>query len=416
MFKIMNTFNKVKMMMATLLLVVVGAGCNKELDEAPVLRYTGEANMTIEELLALHQVGSVDSYSEIPEGTIVTGVITSSDQEGNCYKYLTIQDETGAIMIKVDDSKLYPRYRIGQRLYVECRDMVIGDYRKNKQLGFWVDGSITGIPSSREAMYLYRDDVCGAEPEALVITSKNDIDPSMYNRLVKLEGCHFEEGGTATYCDPGAATSRNIVMSDNTQIVLRTSNYATFANNVLPAGEGDLYGILTIYNTTPQLIIRSLADVRMAGGGANPGTTETLYSVDFSSNPLENQGWTVQGDAGWFYWTGGPAFAIQNQGSDMIDSWLVSPAISGLSGYQDVFVEVDDVMNASASGMMEMYYSTSFNGTDLDANSWTLFNRQQPLPAEVIANSNFRIAFRYRDANGANWRINSVQIKGVPVR
>ena len=61
MFKIMNTFNKVKMMMAALLLVVVGAGCNKELDEAPVLRYTGEANMTIEDLLALHQVSSVDS-------------------------------------------------------------------------------------------------------------------------------------------------------------------------------------------------------------------------------------------------------------------------------------------------------------------------------------------------------------------
>ena len=412
----MNSFNKVKMMIAALLLVVVGAGCNKELDEAPVLRYAGEANMTIEDLLALHEVGSVDSYSEIPEGTIITGIITSSDQEGNCYKYLTIQDETGAIMIKVDDSKLYPKYRIGQRLFVECRDMVIGDYRKNKQLGFWVDGSISGIPSSREPMYLYRDNVCGPEPEALVITSKNDIDESMYNRLVKLEGCHFEEGGTATYCDPGAATSRNIVMSDNTQIVLRTSNYATFANTVLPTGEGDLYGILTIYNTTPQLIIRSLADVRMSGGGVNPGTTETLYSVDFSSDPLEGQGWTVQGDAGWFYWTGGPAFAIQNQTGDVIDSWLVSPAISGLSGYQDVLVMVEDVANASDNGLMEMYYSTSFNGTAINASDWTVFHNMETLPADVASNSNFRIAFRYRDANGANWRINSVQIKGVPVR
>ena len=181
-----------------------------------------------------------------------------------------------------------------------------------------------------------------------------------------------------TYCEPGAATSRNIVMSDNTQIVLRTSNYAKFASTILPSGEGDIYGILTIYNTTPQLIIRSLADVRISGGGVNPGTAETLYSVDFSSNPLENQGWTVQGDAGWFYWTGGPAFAIQNQNSNVIDSWLVSPAISGLNSYQDVFVTVEDVVNASANGLMEMYYSTSFNGTNFDANSWTMFNRSQP--------------------------------------
>jgi PBP1b-binding outer membrane lipoprotein LpoB len=413
----MNTISKVKTMMAVVLLALLAVGCNKELDEAPVLTYNGQANMTIDELLSYHTVGSVDSYSEIPEGTIITGVVTSSDQEGNCYKYLTIQDETGAIMIKVDDSHLYPKYSIGQRIFVECGDMVIGDYRKNKQLGFWVDGTMTGISSSREDMYLYRDGVCGAEPEALVITSKNQLDESMYNRLVKLEGCHFEDGGRANYCDAGTNTSRNIVMGDNTEIVLRTSSYATFANTLLPEGEGDIYGILTIYNTTPQLIIRSLADVRIGGGGGvNPADVQTLYSVDLTQNPLEGQGWSVQGDEGWFYWTGGPAFAIQNQASTMIDSWLVSPAIGGLSGYENVFVAVEDVANASATGMMEMYYSTSFNGTSIDENGWVRFNKLEALPAEVTSSSNFRIAFRYRDANGANWRINSVQVKGTPVR
>jgi len=413
----MNTISKVKTMMAVVLLALLAVGCNKELDEAPVLTYNGQANMTIDELLSYHTVGSTDSYSEIPEGTVITGVVTSSDQEGNCYKYLTIQDETGAIMIKVDDSHLYPKYSIGQRIYVECGDMVIGDYRKNKQLGFWVDGTMTGISSSREDMYLYRDGVCGAEPEALVITSKNQLDESMYNRLVKLEGCHFEDGGRANYCDAGTNTSRNIVMGDNTEIVLRTSSYATFANTLLPEGEGDIYGILTIYNTTPQLIIRSLADVRIGGGGGvNPADVQTLYSVDFTQNPLEGQGWSVQGDEGWFYWTGGPAFAIQNQASTVIDSWLVSPAIGGLSGYENVFVAVEDVANASATGMMEMYYSTSFNGTSIDENGWVRFNKLEALPAEVISSSNFRIAFRYRDANGANWRINSVQVKGTPVR
>ena len=230
----MNTISKVKTMMAVALLALLAAGCNKELDVAPVLTYPGTANMTIEELLSYHTVSGTDSYSEIPEGTVITGVVTSSDQEGNCYKYLTIQDETGAIMIKVDDSHLYPKYSIGQRIFVECDGLVIGDYRKNKQLGLWVDGAMTGISSSREDMYLHRDGVCGAEPEALVITSKNELDESMYNRLVKLEGCHFEDGGKANYCDAGANTSRNIVMGDNTEIVLRTSSYATFANTLLP--------------------------------------------------------------------------------------------------------------------------------------------------------------------------------------
>ena len=91
----MNIFRNFRMILAVLPLLLLGAACNKELDEAPVLTYHGSANMTIEELLSYHTVSGTDSYSEIPAGTVITGVVTSSDHAGNCYKYLTIQDETG---------------------------------------------------------------------------------------------------------------------------------------------------------------------------------------------------------------------------------------------------------------------------------------------------------------------------------
>lgn len=413
----MNTMNRIKMMLVGLLLVIFGTACEKELDVAPVLSYDGEANMTIAELCELHAVGSQDSYSEIPDGTVITGIVTSSDKSGNCYKYLTIQDETGAIMIKIDDSSLDPKYRIGQRVYVECGDMVIGDYRKNKQLGFWIDGSMAGISSSQEDLYIFRDGVCGAEPEAVTITSKYDIDESMYNKLVKLENCHFDDGGSEIYCEPNASTSRNIVMADNSIIVLRTSNYANFASEILPEGNGDIYGILTIYNTTPQLVIRSIEDVHIGnGGGGNVNGTVTVFQPDLTNDPIANQGWSVQGDAGWFYYAAGEAFAIQNPNSTTIDSWLVSPAITGLEDYEDVYVEIDDNANPTpGSGLFEMYYTTDFNGSFTPA-VWTRFNKNEILPDYVVANQNFRIAFRYKDANGANWRINDIKVKGTSIR
>lgn len=408
----MRTVNILKSLSVILLLALVATACKRELDEAPVLTFDGKANMTIAELCDLHTVGASDAYSEIPDGTVITGVITSSDQAGNCYKYLTIQDETGAIMIKIDDSALYPKYRIGQRVYVKCGDLQIGDYHKNKQLGFWVDGAMTGIATSQEDLYIFRDGVCGDEPEPVVITSAQQIDESMYNCLVKIEGCHFRDGGALNYCDAGTNTSRDIVLQDETTIVLRTSSYADFANTLLPEGTGDIVGILTIYNTTMQLIIRSVEDVHITP----PVNAEILYSVDFTTDPLTTQGWTVQGDEGWFYYATGQAFAIQNPSTDDIDSWVVSPAFGNFAGYDNVYVDIEDVKNQSAPNSMTICYSTASTGGNFDVAQWTPCNELTALPAEVTANPNFRIAFHYHDANGANWRISDVKLMGISAR
>ena len=409
----MNIIRNIKLFAAAALLVLAGTSCEKEMDVAPVLTYEGHANMTIAELNALHQVGSADSYDPIPEGTVISGVIVSSDQAGNCYKYLTIQDETGGIQIKVDNSSLYPKYQIGQRIFVECKDLVIGDYRKNKQLGFWSNGSMAGLATSQEPLYLYRDGLVGSEPSPIVLNSKSEATEDMYNCLVILKDCHFANPGER-YSDPDASTSRDIVMSDNSVIVLRTSNYADFASQLLPNGTGDIVGILTIYNTTLQLTIRSLDDVRI--GNTPAVETRTLYQVDFSNNPIENQGWSVLGDEGWFYYTAGQSFAIQNQAATSIESWLVSPVISGLNGYDNVTLMMGNENCQVTHGSASKYYSVDFNGTDVTSATWTAVPANGILPPEAINSSNLRIAFRYNGHSGDFWSIPEVKITGVAGR
>lgn len=393
-----NLMNKIQLLAISLVILIAGASCERELDEAPVLTYDGEANMTIAELCDLHSVGSVDSYTEIPAGTVISGTVTSSDKDGNCYKYITIQDETGGIMIKIDDSSLDPKYSIGQRVYVECGDMVIGDYRKNKQLGFWVDGAMAGIASSQEDLYIFRDGVCGEEPEAVVVTSASELNESLCNRLVKLQNVHFEEGGQATYCDPGANTNRKIFFEDNTRFDLRTSSYATFANEILPEGNGDLYGILTIYNTGYQFTIRSLADVRIGNGTGGGSTGNEPIQVDLT------QGWTPQGDAGWQYNAARQSIAIQNAGADMIDSWYISPAIN-TSALENAVLSI--VENKAGDAQCDIYYATNFTGNDFNPNNWTIYTSGSVLPSD----SNLRIAFRFRGNNGAYWEIKDIKIQ-----
>ena len=405
----MNIIRNIKLF-AVAILVLIGTSCEKELDVAPVLTYDGHATMTIAELTALHTIGSVDSYDSIPAGTVISGIIVSSDQAGNCYKYLTIQDETGGIQIKVDNSSLYPKYQIGQRIFVECKDLVIGDYRKNPQLGFWNDGSMSGIATSQEPLYLYRDGLIGDEPAPIVINSLGEVTEDMYNRLVILKECHFADPGE-TYSNADASTSRNIVMSDNSVIVLRTSNYAKFASQLLPNGTGDVVGILTVYNTTVQLTIRSLEDVHI--GNTPAVETQTLFQVDFSQNPIESQGWSVTGDEGWFYYQAGQSFAIQNQNTASIDSWLVSPTLPNLGGYNNVTLVMNGEICQVSSGQAKKFYSVDYDGQNWDNATWTEIPTNGILPSEALGSSNLHIAFQFNGANGDFWRIPELKITGT---
>ena len=406
----MNAIHKIKLTFIATLLLIGGVSCDKELDVAPVMTYDGNATMTIAELKALHTIGSEDSFDSIPNWAVICGTIISSDQEGNCYKYLTIQDETGGIQIKIDNSSLYPKYQIGQRIFVECKDLVIGDYRKNPQIGFWSNGSMAGIATSQEPLYIFRDGLVGAEPIPLVLNSKNEATDEMINKLVLLKNCHFANPGE-TYSDPDASTSRDIVMPDNSVIVLRTSNYAKFASQPLPNGTGDIVGILTVYSTTLQLTIRDLNDVRIA----NTPVIETvdIYNVDFSNDPIANQGWSVLGDEGWFYYAQGAAFAVQNQGATAIDSWLVSPALSNLGNYDNVTLSLPNEQCQVTNGTAYKYYSVDFNGTDVNSATWTPVPSNGILPAEATNNANLRIAFRFNGSNGDFWKIPSLKITGT---
>ena len=253
--------NHIVLILGLLMLVV---SCTKpQEDIPPVVENDDEVTMTIAELLALYTVNNDISYAEIPEGTVISGVVSSSDKEKNCYQYLTIQDETGGIMISLRNTELYAKYPVGLPLKVKCDGLYIGHKYRNKQIAKVQDGAMTAINKSEEENYLFPDGEVGPEPTPLVITSKNQIDDSYFNRLVRVEGCRLQNGGVDVFCPDTVSTytTRYMMLEDSTTMGLRTMSRATFANELLPAGRCNLTGILINSNAGPQLYLRSLDDV-----------------------------------------------------------------------------------------------------------------------------------------------------------
>ena len=91
----------------------------------------------ISELAARYNYGSQQAVL-IQDNIVISGKVSTDDQPGNFYKTMYIQDETGAIEIKVGRNGLYNEYKPGQTIFVDCNGLYVGMYG-------YKDGDGTGM-------------------------------------------------------------------------------------------------------------------------------------------------------------------------------------------------------------------------------------------------------------------------------
>lgn len=340
--------------------------CEKELAVAPPLTYDGEATWTIRDLL------NCDTASQLPD-SVITGIVVSSDEKGSFYKSLVIQDETGGIQIKVDNSSLFSRYKIGQRVYVKCKDLVLGKYYNLPQMGIGEVTDLIAIPSKYEFQHIYRDGVPETEPAPFEITSATTEDElnAHLNMLVEIPNCQFVQKGVP-FVDPlntRPYTSRDINLRiGSNNLTVNTSKYVDdeIGKTLTPDGTGTVRGILTIYQTysSPvyQIVLRSIKDIDFVW-------TEKVYDLaDHLSQSMF--GWSAKNSgASWTTVTSQSAFMIEGTGTES-NSWLISPALN-FTGYTRADVSFDRLILGNND--LTMYYTTTAYtpGSDIVTANWT---------------------------------------------
>ncbi len=92
---------------------------------------------TIRELKTRYKPGGVD----IEEDIWIKGQVVSSDQSGNLYKEVYIQDETGGIDLKLGRGSIYSEFPRGMWVYVDCTGLTLGAYNGMPQLGAEADNT-----------------------------------------------------------------------------------------------------------------------------------------------------------------------------------------------------------------------------------------------------------------------------------
>ena len=90
---------------------------------------------TIAEVKDMYKANGNKPY-RVAKNCVIKGQVTTSDQVGNLYKSLYIQDETAGIEIKIGKNGLYNEYKLGQWVYVVCTDLTVGDYNGLINIGY----------------------------------------------------------------------------------------------------------------------------------------------------------------------------------------------------------------------------------------------------------------------------------------
>lgn len=281
--------------------------CERDYD-APLLtepEYTGPAaNITISELRTQNAAATDKAPIIITQDQVLKAVITGNDESGNIFKKIYLQDETGAIEMEVDQSSVYNYYPVGQTVYVDLNGLSISVYGDEQQLGH-PEGYLFRTPWEDFEKHVSKDGWANpenAKPVVIDDISTINAAPDNYKfKLVQFTGVTFQNGGKGIFAPEDGYGEENITDSHGNTIMIRTSNYASFAGNKLPEGKGNVTGILGRFRGTWQLTLRTANDVSdFTGsneeeggneGGETPSGEIVLFQESFGTPEKSGNYW-----------------------------------------------------------------------------------------------------------------------------
>lgn len=252
--------------------------CKKDLDQPDIKHFPDSNVWTVGQLLTALETGEYN----FDEDAIVKGYVIADETNGNIYRTIYLRGEDGKCIAmyrpKGDDFIVKVGNHIGFKLY----GSVLGDYSGLPQIQIQDE--------NYNSLFVVYDKECPDKVQPRYVTVE-DVESGEYLcDLVKLHDMQFMPYANCNFYDPnntqGNATSRNIYTCDFKKLVVRTSQYASFAEDPLPSGNGSITAIATVFikndgTKTWQLLVRNINDINMNGdrcGGE--GTRENPYTAN----------------------------------------------------------------------------------------------------------------------------------------
>ncbi len=379
-----------------------------------------------------------NGYVKIEEDMQIKGVVTGNDYAGNIYQQIPVQDETGALVVGVSASALHGFLPEGQEILIDLKDLYIGGYGEQCQIGSVYTSPNTGKTGiGRMDRYTWQKHfrLIGEADVAKADALAEDFDPSKLTdasymeanagKLMTIRRVSFlnADGKSVFAPDDGSVAltsncaNRALREYSSKNIVVRTSTYADFAQEIIPEGTKDIKGIFTRYYDTWQILLRSTDDITDSQTAALEGLFDSQgdFVVEDKQLPEElNYIWTWSGSYGM------KASAFLSNTNYASESWLISPVIdlSQLTSATLTFQQAGNFFSDMQADCSVLVSTDRQDWTPLtvegwpEGNSWTFYDSTADLSA-YAGQSQVYIAFRYTssDMKAGTWEVRNVVVE-----
>lgn len=288
----MKKIKYIKFMMAALLLGLSVTSCMDDDWDDPTGDVAPYGNNNLQETNVMTIADLKDKYASalkaqndttrITENVQIKARVVGNDLGGNIYNYIAVDDGTSGLIINIAQGGLWAYLPVGQEILVELKDLYIGPYNNQPQIGtpYTYTNRNTGTTytyPSRMSRTIWKEhfkiignaDPATATPIEIDMSRLSDTDymNGLVGRLIVAKDVTLTEAdGNKTFAPEdevlGNGVSREI--NGSSSFVVRTSTYADFAATVMPQGKVDITGVLTRYNSYWQLVMRTSDDIKQA--------------------------------------------------------------------------------------------------------------------------------------------------------
>ena len=388
----------------------------------------GKKLISVSELKLLYTSGN---YTQITDNVYLKAQVTANDKTGNLFKYIYVEDKTGGIRVNIDMASLYadPRFFVGKQVLINLKDLYVGSVNKEVQLGGLFNGNVGRVLANDVYKHFFpTTDFTEVVATEKTIAGLTDADVGRWIKIKDLQLVK-EDLGHIFY------GSRTLEDCSSNKINLYTESFATFANDIMDTGKGDVYGILKKYNTTYELIITNRLGLDLDGNRCD-GTLSPSFRDIFNDEFSNLSNWTTVNGSGTQQWTTtnygnpSPSAYIDGGRSANVD-WLISKKITVPSDFSGVFMyfQTDGRYN-SASGVpsLEVYVTENYTGNvdttvwtqktarlDGDLNSFGRFIGSSKIDVTDFKGKDLVVAFKYTSVAGfsTTWELDNFSVKGM---
>ena len=373
------------------------------------------------------QSGGFALFSTDEDALVIEGYVISSDEEGNFFDEIYIQNTPGpndlgpnnprlGLRVILDKNDIYQTFPVGRKVFVKLNGLAVKEDAGVLTLGIPNVSEIEKIPEDSLDQFVLSDQ----ETETLVplVKTVRELDADDLNTLMKFNGMQFTFSQIGlTYAGEAGDNfdgERQLESCDNSgDIRLFTSTFADFKSQLLDEDSGAITAIYTSDFTGEEniLTLRDLDDVNFTAERCDPpridcgvamATGNSVLFQDFfetqtTGTPITGNGWTNYIEAGgetWeAYFSDGANASLGisarmgsfNSGDDNNIGWLITPEINFDAQNGETLGFKTSTSFADGSEL-QVLYSANWDGTPEGV---TLADWSEVSAAIIVSNGTF---------------------------